>query len=77
MRGEQSAVHDRKAELEIYAYRATKIYAAVCITIAPSPAGLEVFMHLALNQFSWIEVTKSAIQNHVINVWKKNYNAPQ
>lgn len=38
------------------------MYAAVCITITPSPAGFEVFIHLALNQFSWIVVTKSVIQ---------------
>jgi len=45
-------IHDKHAEFELYAYRATKIYAAVCITITPSPAGFDVFIHLALNQFS-------------------------
>lgn len=67
-------VHDKHAELELDAYRATKIYAAVCITIAPSPAGFDVFMHLALNQFSWIDVTKSAIQISISRVCKENYN---
>jgi hypothetical protein len=62
-------VHVKHAELELYTYRATNIYAAVCKTIAPSPAGFDVFMHLALNQFSWIDVTKSAIQIYISYVW--------
>ena len=36
----------------MHTYNATKRNAAVCMIIAPSPAGFEVFMHLAQNQFS-------------------------
>lgn len=41
------------------AYNATKRNAAVCMMMAPSPAGFDVFRHLAENQFSWIDVTTS------------------
>lgn len=41
-------------------YIATNNCDDICITIAPSPPGLSVFTHLAQNQFSNIDVTKSA-----------------
>jgi len=45
-------------------YIETNKYAPICITIAPSPPDFVLLTQRAQNQFSWIEVTKSANHNH-------------
>lgn len=47
-----------------FTYSVTKRNEAVCKTIAPSPAGFDVFMHLAQNPFSWIDVTMSVLKSN-------------
>lgn len=50
----------KESSYKIFSYSATKRNDGVLYTIAPSPAGFEVFMHLPQNQFSCIDVTTSA-----------------
>lgn len=44
----------------MFSYKATNKKDGVLNTIAPSPAGFEVFIHLPQNQLSCIDVTTSA-----------------
>lgn len=49
-----------------HTYSATRRKNDVCRTIAPSPAGFDEFIHLAENQFSWIDVTISAPNSNML-----------
>lgn len=60
---EGGAGHGARGEGESGPHRATRRKGAACMTMAPSPAGLEAFTHLAQNQCSCIEVTRSARSN--------------